>query len=154
MFERFTERAVNVVSEAQRIAKELKSAEVSPEHLLLALVSEAKGVSLKLFRMYDVSYEAIKEEVMNYIIPSLKEINTIPFSHSVKEVLKRTLDLASRSGNQNILFEHLFLSVITDKNSNIQSILNKFDFNINNAREILTKLVQKKKETSLLMTRI
>ena len=62
----------------------------------------------------------------------------------VKEILKRTLDLASKSGNQNILFEHLFLSVITDKNSNIQSILEKFNFGINNAREILTKLVQKK----------
>ena len=47
MFEHFTEKAVNVVSESQRYAKELKSLEVTPEHLLLALVSEAKGVSLK-----------------------------------------------------------------------------------------------------------
>jgi ATP-dependent Clp protease ATP-binding subunit ClpA len=144
MFERFTERAVNVVSEAQRFAKELKSAEIYPEHLLLALVSEAKGVSLKLFRMYEVTSEKIQEEVANYVTPSLRESSNIPFSHSVKEVLKRTLDLASRSGNQNILFEHLFLSVITEKNSNIQTILAKFNFNINNAREILTKLVQKK----------
>ena len=144
MFERFTERAVNVVSEAQKFAKELKSAEVYPEHVLLALVSEAKGVSLKLFRMYNVSQEKMQDEVQNYVTPALRESDNIPFSHSVKEVLKRTLDLASRSGNQNILFEHLFLSVITDKNSNIQSILSKFDFNINNAREILTKLVQKK----------
>lgn len=144
MFERFTERAVNVVSEAQRFAKELKSAEVYPEHLLLALVSEAKGVSLKLFRMYNVTFEKIENEVTKYVTPALKELNNIPFSHSVKEVLKKTLDLASRSGNQNILFEHLFLSVITEKNSNIQAILAKFDFNINNAREILTKLVQRK----------
>lgn len=144
MFERFTERAVNVVSEAQKFAKELKSAEVYPEHVLLALVSEAKGVSLKLFRMYNVSQEKMQDEVQNYVTPALRESDNIPFSHSVKDVLKRTLDLASRSGNQNILFEHLFLSVITDKNSNIQSILSKFDFNINNAREILTKLVQKK----------
>ena len=57
MFERFTEKAVNAVSEAQRLAKELKSAEVCPEHLLLALVNEAKGVSLKLFRMYNVTFD-------------------------------------------------------------------------------------------------
>lgn len=144
MFERFTEKAINVVSEAQRLAKELKSSEICPEHLLLALVSEAKGVSLKLFRMYNVTFENMQEEVENYLTPSLKTLNNIPFSHSVKEILKRTLDLASKSGNQNILFEHLFLSVITDKNSNIQLILDKFNFGINNAREILTKLVQKK----------
>lgn len=144
MFERFTEKAINAVSESQRLAKELKSVEVCPEHLLLALVSEAKGVSLKLFRMYNVTFETMEEEVKNYVTPSLRQIENIPFSHSVKDILKRTLDLASKSGNQNILFEHLFLSVITDKNSNIQSILEKFNFGINNAREILTKLVQKK----------
>ena len=143
MFERFTEKAVNVVSESQRFAKELKCAEVCPEHLLLALVSEAKGVSLKLFRMYGISFEAIQEEVIHYITPTLRPCENIPFSHNVKEILKRTLDLASKSGNQNILFEHLFLSVITDKNSNIQSILEKFEFGIKNARAILTKLVQK-----------
>lgn len=144
MFERFTEKAINAVSEAQRLAKEMKSAEVCPEHLLLALVGEAKGVSLKLFRMYNVTFESMQQEVINYVTPTLRPSENIPFSHSVKEILKRTLDLASKSGNQNILFEHLFLSVITDKNSNIQSILDKFEFGINNAREILTKLVQKK----------
>lgn len=144
MFERFTEKAVNAVSESQRFAKELKSAEVCPEHLLLALVSEAKGVTLKLFRMYNVTFEAIQEEVIHYVTPTLRPTENIPFSHNFKEILKRTLDLASKSGNQNILFEHLFLSIITDKNSNIQSILEKFNFGINNAREILTKLVQKK----------
>lgn len=144
MFERFTEKAVNAVSEAQNLAKELKSAEVYPEHLLLALVNEAKGVSLKLFRMYNVTFESMHEIVLNSVTPALRPSENIPFSHNVKEILKRTLDLASKSGNQNILFEHLFLSVITDKNSNIQSLLEKFDFDINNAREILTKLVQKK----------
>ncbi len=144
MFERFTERAVNAVSEAQRLANEFESPEVLPEHLLLALLSEAKGVSLKLFRMYNVTYESLKEEVLKYtqLAPKPKEV--IPFSIGVKEILKHTLDLASKSGNQNILFEHLFLSVITDKNSNVQSILESFDFNTLASREILMKLVQRK----------
>ena len=144
MFERFTEKAVNAVSEAQRFAKELKSVEVFPEHLLLAMISEAKGVSLKLFRMYNVTFEVVQEEVLNSVTASLRPIENVPFSIGVKEILKRTLDLASKSGNQNILFEHLLLSVITDKNSNIQTILEKFGFQIASAREILTKLVQRK----------
>ena len=142
MFERFTERAVNVVSESQRLAD--GCSEVMPEHLLLALISEAKGVSLKLFRMYGVTFEETEKEVEKYVIKTSKKIENIPFSHAYKEILKHTLDLASRSGNNNILFEHLFLSVITDKNSNIQTILEKFDFDTFNARDLLTKLVQKK----------
>lgn len=144
MFERFTERAVNVVSESQRLAREMGCAEVMPEHLLLALVREAKGVSLKLFRMYNVSENAMQNEVEKYVIKSSKGIENIPFNKNSKEILKHTLDLASKSGNTNILFEHLFLSVLMDKNSNVQAILNEFQFDVYNSRDILNKLVQRK----------
>ncbi len=144
MLERFTEKAVNVVSESQSIAKEMNCSEVCPEHLLLALVSEAKGVSLKIFRMYDITPEKLMDNIKKYVITSSKKFENIPFSHSVKDILKHTMDLASKSGNQNILFEHLFLALITDKNSNIQSILAEFDFDVLGARDLLSKLVQKK----------
>lgn len=144
MFERFTEKAINVVYESQRLAKENNCAEVLPEHLLLGLVNEAKGVSLKLFRMYGLNSESVSKEVESYIEKSHKTSGNTPFSHEYKEILKHTLDLASKSGNNNILFEHLFLSVITDKNSNIPAILEHFKFDIYNAKDILTKLVQKK----------
>ena len=144
MFERFTEKAVNVVSEAQHQANIMKSPEVCPEHLLLALVIEARGVSLKIFRMYCIDETAVRNEVAKYTNSSVRPAASIPFSHGVKEILKRTLDLASKSGNSNILFEHLFLSVISDKNSNVQAILQKFNFDFGSARELLTKLVQRK----------
>lgn len=144
MFERFTERALNVVSESQRLAGVMGCMEVSPEHLLLALVNEAKGVSLKLFRMFGISSERLQPEVAKYVKTSSKRYENITFSHECKEILKHTLDLASKSGNNNILFEHLFLSVIADKNSNIQTILEKFNFDYYASRDILTKLVQRK----------
>ena len=144
MFERFTEKAVNVVSESQRLAQVMGCREVSPEHLLLALVNEARGVSLKLFRMSGITTEKLQPDVAKYVKTSSKRYENITFSYESKEILKRTLDLASKSGNNNILFEHLFLSVITDKNSNIQEILNKFNFDIYTAKDILNKLVQKK----------
>ena len=144
MFERFTERAVNVVSESQRLAEEMQCPEVLPEHLLLALVNEAKGVSLKLFRMYGMESEKLLTEIKNLVTKAAKHCDNIPFSHSYKEILKHTLDLASRSGNNSILFEHLFLSVITDKTPGIQSLFQKFNFDTYNARELLTKLSQRK----------
>lgn len=144
MFERFTEKAVNVVYESQRLACGMCCAEVTPEHLLLALVNEAKGVSLKIFRMYGINSDTLKGEVVKFIKPTYNKAENVPFSHSYKDILKRTLDLAGKSGNNNILFEHLFLSVITDKNSKVQTILDKFGFDYYASRDILTKLVQKK----------
>ena len=146
MFERFTERAVNAVSESQRIAQVMGCKEITPEHFLLALVNEAKGVSLKIFRMFGMSSEKVQPEVAKYVKTSSKRYENLTFSYEYKEILKHTVDLASKSGNSNILFEHLFLSVITDKNSNVQRILDKFNFDTFSARDILTKLVQKKRK--------
>lgn len=146
MFERFTEKAVNVVSRAQEIAKEMNSASVQSEHLLLALCAEAKGVSLKIFRMYNITYEQLFNEISKVIeLKSAKEPDDVPnFSHHVKILLKDTLDLAVKSGNPTILYEHLFLSVINDKNSNNVKTLEKLGFDVKTARTLLEKLVQKK----------
>ncbi|MBQ7126854.1 hypothetical protein IJO12_07195, partial [bacterium] len=143
MFERFTEKAINVVIEAQSLAKEHGFSEVTPEHVLFALINQAKGVSLKIFRMNNLTSEDIKAQVLKS--SKNKNENDDPiFSNDLKELLKHTLDLASQSGNQNILFEHIFLSIITTKKTNIVNILDEYNFDISSATELLTKLVQRK----------
>ena len=146
MFERFTEKAINVVSKAQEIAHEMNSDKVQSEHLLLALAAEAKGVSLKIFRMYNITYENLYEIISEVIeVKPAKSDGPPPnFSHHVKILLKDTLDLAQKSGNPTILYEHLFLSVIHDKNSNNVYALQKLGFDVNTAGTLLQKLVQKK----------
>lgn len=146
MFERFTEKALNVVSRAQEIACKMNSEKILSEHLLLALAAEAKGVSLKIFRMYGITYEKLYDEitsVMEYK-PAKNPGDISSFSHHVKILLKDTLDLASKSGNLTILYEHLFLTVINDKNSNNVNTLEKLGFDVRTARTLLQKLVQKK----------
>lgn len=145
MFEKFTEKAINVVTEAQEQAKLMQNAYVQPEHLLLAIVKQAKGVPLKLFRTYSVGYEDIKKEVENKLRfeKSEKKPATVPFSDEFKHLLKNTLDLANKSGNQYVLFEHLFLSAINETSYN-KRILEKLEFDIDNARNILYRMVQKK----------
>ena len=111
---------------------------------MLALVNEAKGVSLKIFRMYGMSSERVQPQVAKYVQTSGNRYETLPFSYEYKEILKHTVDLTNKSGNSNILFEHLFLSVISEKNANIQAILDKFNFDIFTSKDILTKLVERK----------
>ncbi len=146
MFEKFTEKAINVVAEAQKIAEEMQSEYILSEHLLLALVREAKGVSLKIFKMYNITYENLYEEISKTVEITEKIHNNAKanFSHHVKNILKRTLDLANKSGNPSILYEHLFLAVITDKHSNNVKTLEKMGFDVYTAKSLLEKLVQKK----------
>lgn len=145
MFEKFTEKALNVVSEAQAIAQEMNSEYILSEHLLLALAKEARGVSLKIFKMYNISYESLYDEIIkNLDITKKTTAGTPNFSMHVKNILKNTLDLANRSGNPSILYEHLFLAVINDRNSNNVKTLEKLGFNVFAAKTLLEKLVQRK----------
>ena len=147
MFERFTEKAINVVSTSQKLAKDTGASKVAPGYLLLALFDEAKGISLKVFKSYDITHEKLEKEIQKYI--TVNGINhatsvALPFDIEYKEILKKTLDLANKSGHQTILYEHLFLSVISDKKSNNVKILEDLGFDIYKSKSLLEKLVQKK----------
>lgn len=146
MFEKFTEKAINLITESQNLAREMSNIYVQPEHLLLAIINQAKGIPLKLFRMYGVTFDIVKNEVDTKLRfeKASKEMQNIPFSEEFKNILKQTLDLANKSGNQYVLFEHLFIAVITDNSTYSPRILEKLNFDIKNAVDILSKIVQKK----------
>ena len=147
MLEKFTEKAINVVSTAQKCANDMHSAKIVSEHLLLALFIEAKGIAQKIFKMYDITCEALHKEVTESlnIDKNISTEETTPvFSDHLKELLKNALDLANKSGNPSILYEHLFLAVINDRKSNNVRILEKLGFDVVKSKILLEKLVQKK----------
>lgn len=147
MFEKFTEKAINVVSTSQNIAKDTGAGKVTCEHLLLALFDEAKGISLMIFKSYDITREKLVDEIQKYSSLTVKpdiELQTLPFDDDYKEILKKTLDLANKSGNPTILYEHLFLSVISDKKSNNVKILEDLGFDIYKSKLLLEKVVHRK----------
>ena len=146
MLEKFTEQSVNTVSESQNYALELGSSEVTPEHLLFAIVKESKGISLRLFKNSNITEENVDREVRKYVSQSSNKFSQVPFNNNYKEILKKSMDLAKISGHQNIMFEHLFLALLSDKNSNVQRILEEFDFDTFKAKDLLSKLVQKKQK--------
>lgn len=145
MFEKFTEKAINVVSVSQATAKEIGACKVTPEYLLLALFDEAKGFSLKIFKSYDITREKLSAEIKKYQhLTSSRQNGELPFDDEYKEILKKSLDLANKSGNPTILYEHLFLAAISDKKSNNVKILENLGFDIYKSKTLLEKLVQRK----------
>jgi len=144
VFEKFTEQAINTVYDAQNYAIKWGSAEVHIGHLLCAIVRNAKGISLRMFRNCKIDSANIEDEVKNYLSPTAKNYVVVPFNNDVKTLLKQTLDLATKSGNKNILYEHLFLALLNYKNSEVIEILENHGFDILKAKDILNKLVQKK----------
>lgn len=146
MFEKYTEKAVNVVTQAQNEAKKMNHTLIQPEHIFLAIIKEARGISLKIFKMYDIDYdkfyEATEEKLRFEKAVSTK--STPQFSESSRNLLKYAMDLATLSNNNFVLYEHIFLAALENKNSYIGRILEKFKFNTAQAQDLLTRLVNKK----------
>ena len=144
MFEKFTEKAINVVTEAQNLAKADKCVCAVPEHLLLALVKEAKGISLKIFKSYGIDFETLQKKLIFSVGKTDRNLPAIAFSDNMKTLLLHAVNLASKSGNATVLYEHLFLSVLLDKTSNNYKTLIGLGFDVEKSQGLLEKLVQRK----------
>lgn len=145
MFEKFTEKALNVIVEAQNIAIYDHSDKVLSEHMLLALIKETRGFCAKIFKSYNVTYERLAEEI--YLTLNIEESDmnsAIPFSEDFKRILQRTMDLVEKSGNPTVHYEHLVLAAITDKQSKISQYLENIGFDIAKSKPLIEKLVQRK----------
>ncbi|MBR2526467.1 hypothetical protein IKE67_08395 [bacterium] len=146
MLEKFTEKAINVVTEAQNQAKLMQNVSVQPEHFLLALVKQARGISLNIFRSYNIDFKELQKVVEEKLRfeKSSRIFTTPPFSIASKELLKKASDIAEKTSNQNILYEHIFLAILNDKNSYVSRILEKFSFDVYKSKDLLSRLVQRK----------
>jgi ATP-dependent Clp protease ATP-binding subunit ClpA len=67
MFERFTERARQVVVLAQEEARALKHNYIGTEHILLGLVRENEGVAARVLLDFDADAEKIRNEIIRML---------------------------------------------------------------------------------------
>src|SRR6201746_1347367 len=95
MFERFTERARQVVVLAQEEARTLKHNYIGPEHILLGLLREEEGLAARVLESLDITVERVRAQVVR-IVGSGEEVTSgqIPFTPRAKKVL----ELAPREG--------------------------------------------------------
>lgn len=147
MFEKFTEKAIEVVKASQISAIELNHEKIYPEHLLIGLSHLKTGMIGKFMAIYKISPDLIKEALVDEfdVKQEIKPVEFVVFSDGLKQIFDKSFDIANKLGNSYITPEHLFLALIEDKNSKIYSILKELDFDISKAKGILVKVLEKKK---------
>ena len=67
MFERFTERARQVVVLAQDEARTLKHNYIGTEHILLGLLREEEGLAARVLDSLDITVEEVRAQVVRII---------------------------------------------------------------------------------------
>ena len=128
MFERFTERARQVVVLAQEEARALKHNYIGTEHLLLGLLREEEGVAARVFEKLEISVEEVRAAVVR-IVGSGEEVpqGQIPFTPRAKKVLEFSLREALSLGHNYIGTEHILLGLIREEEGVATRILLDLD---------------------------
>jgi ATP-dependent Clp protease ATP-binding subunit ClpC len=115
VFERFTERARQVVVLAQAEAKALKHNYIGTEHLLLGLLREEEGLAARVLDSFDITVEEVRAQVARIVGQGDEVVaGQIPFTPRSKKILELSLREALELGHNYIGTEHLLLGLLRE----------------------------------------
>jgi ATP-dependent Clp protease ATP-binding subunit ClpC len=143
VFERFTERARQVVVLAQDEARALKHNYIGTEHILLGLLREEEGLAARVLESLDVTVEEVRAQVARIIGPGDEPIvsGQIPFTPRAKKVLELSLREALSLKHNYIGTEHILLGLVRENEGVAARILLDFDADAGKVRnEIMRTL--------------
>jgi len=128
VFERFTERARQVVVLAQDEARALKHNYIGTEHLLLGLLREEEGLAARVLESFEITVEEVRAQVAR-IVGRGDEVTAgqMPFTPRSKKVLELSLREALDLGHNYIGTEHVLLGLLREKEGVAVQILSDFD---------------------------
>ena len=111
-FGRFTPRARNAVVAAQNAAHDAANSEITPDHLLLGVLSDPAALATMLLHRQDVDTEAAAGGRRRCRRPTASRRELIPFSGPARKALELTFREALRLGHNYIGTEHLLLALL------------------------------------------
>jgi len=113
VFERFTERARQVVVLAQDEARALGHDYIGTEHILLGLLREEEGLAARVLESLDITVEDVRRHVAR-IVGQGESAPTgqIPFTVGAKKVLEASLREAFSLGHNYVGTEHVLLGLL------------------------------------------
>jgi ATP-dependent Clp protease ATP-binding subunit ClpC len=142
MFERFTERARQVVVLAQEEARILKHNYIGTEHILLGLLREEEGLAARVLESLDITVERVRAQVVR-IVGSGEEVTSgqIPFTPRAKKVLELALREALSLGHNYIGTEHILLGLVRENEGVAARILLDFDADAEKIRNEIIRML-------------
>ncbi len=145
-FDRFTERAQDAAARAYEILQRYGHNQVDTEHILLALLEQPEGVIPQILDMLNVEDELIKQRLDDVLRVSPK---AAVYGGGAGQVfitprVKRIIDLANEEANnlkdEFISTEHIFLSILSERNTNVARILSEAGVNPDRVHSAIKEL--------------
>ncbi|GAA1688768.1 hypothetical protein MMUR_43870 [Mycolicibacterium murale] len=110
-FTRFTPRAKAVVEAAQDLARAAGNPHITPEHLILGLLTDTDALATRLLLAQHVHPDAVRAQIT---LPdgTGETLELVPFDAAARKALELTFREALRLGHNYIGTEHLLLALL------------------------------------------
>lgn len=143
MFDKFTNRAKQVIKLAKKEAQRLNHNYLGTEHVLLGLLKLGQGVAVNVLRNLNLDYEIVRAEVERLVGfgPELQVFGEPSLTGRVKKVFEYASEEASALSHNYVGTEHLLLGLLRQTDGVAVQVLENLSVNLKEVRkEVLKEL--------------
>lgn len=143
MFDKFTNRAKQVIKLAKKEAQRLNHNYLGTEHVLLGLLKLGQGIAVNVLRNLNIDYETVLAEVERIVGfgPEIQVYGDPALTGKVKKVFEYSNEEAASLNHNYVGTEHLLLAILRQTDGVAAQILENLNINLKEVRkEVLKEL--------------
>ena len=143
MFDKFTNRAKQVIKLAKKEAQRLNHNYLGTEHVLLGLLKLGQGIAVNVLRNLNLDYETVRAEVERVVGfgPEIQVYGDPALTGKVKKVFEFANEEATNLNHNYVGTEHLLLALLRQTDGVAAQVLENLNINLKEVRkEVLKEL--------------
>ncbi len=143
MFDKFTNRAKQVIKLAKKEAQRLNHNYLGTEHVLLGLLKLGQGVAVNVLRNLNIDFETVRAEVEKLVGfgPEIQVYGDPALTGKVKKVFEYANEEAANLSHNYVGTEHLLLGLLRQTDGVAAQVLENLNVNLKEVRkEVLKEL--------------
>ena len=143
--QKFTQKSVEAIQNAQSLAVENQNAQVEQQHILLALVNQEDSLIKELLKKIGVSenfeIELNKQvEAMPKMTGGARQSGSIYVSQDVDIALNNAERIAKEMKDEYVSVEHIMLAILNNANSKLKDLFRTYNINKNSFLKALSSV--------------
>lgn len=144
-FNRLTDYTKQIIYAAQQLMAKYRNSQMTPEHLVLAILEDNEGVSLDFVKELRLDKGTFKSDIINNIenqpkISNMTSAQQLYLSNETNLLLDVAAQEADKLKDEFISIEHILLAMTKLDNSQIQIILKKSGINTETILKAMKKI--------------
>lgn len=143
MFDKFTNRAKQVIKLAKKEAQRLNHNYLGTEHVLLGLMKLGQGIAVNVLRNMNLDYEIVRAEIEKVVGfgPEIQVYGDPALTGKVKKVFEFANEEATSLNHNYVGTEHLLLALLRQTDGVAAQVLEALTINLKEVRkEVLKEL--------------